>query len=385
MNIGIDKIGFSMPNRYLDIKDLAVARGIDPDKFTKGLLQSEMCVTSKEEDIVTLGARAAEEILTKEDKEKIDMIVLGTETGIDQSKAAAVFIHGLLKINPYARSVEIKEACYGATAALEFARNHILSKPDSYVLVIASDIAKYGIGAGGESTQGAGSVAMLIKKDPRLSILNIDNTYLTQDAMDFFRPNYSPYPFVEGKFSTELYLNCLELTWKRFLKENNKKIQDFSAFCFHIPYPKMALKGFKKILPETMDEKEKENYINNFEKSIFYSKKVGNIYTGSLFLGLLSLLENGNLKAGDNICLYSYGSGAVSEIFSMTLVENYKKVLRKDRINDFNNRTRLNVKEYEKIFFEKIKIDNEGNANINGNGEKFTLKEISSHKRIYNQ
>ena len=207
MNIGIDKIGFSMPNRYLDIKDLAVARGIDPDKFTKGLLQSEMCVTSKEEDIVTLGARAAEEILTNEDKEKIDMIVLGTETGIDQSKAAAVFIHGLLKINPYARSVEIKEACYGATAALEFARNHILSKPDSYVLVIASDIAKYGIGAGGESTQGAGSVAMLIKKDPRLSILNIDNTYLTQDAMDFFRPNYSPYPFVEGKFSTQLYLN----------------------------------------------------------------------------------------------------------------------------------------------------------------------------------
>ena len=213
----------------------------------------------------------------------------------------------------------------------------------------------------------------------------MDNTYLTQDAMDFFRPNYSPYPFVEGKFSTQLYLNCLELTWERFLKENNKKIQDFSAFCFHIPYPKMALKGFRKILPETMDEKEKENYINNFEKSIFYSKKVGNIYTGSLFLGLLSLLENGNLKAGDNICLYSYGSGAVSEIFSMTLVENYKKVLRKDRINDFNNRTRLNVKEYEKIFFETIEIDNEGNANINGNGGKFTLKEISSHKRIYNQ
>ena len=91
MNIGIDKIGFSMPNRYLDIKDLAVARGIDPDKFTKGLLQSEMCVTSKEEDIVTLGARAAEEILTKEDKEKIDMIVLGTETGIDQSKACLLY------------------------------------------------------------------------------------------------------------------------------------------------------------------------------------------------------------------------------------------------------------------------------------------------------
>ncbi len=52
------------------------------------------------------------------------------------------------------------------------------------------------------------------------------------------------------------------------------------------------------------------------------SQKVGNIYTGSLFLGLLSLLENSDsLKAGDKIALYSYGSGAVSEFFSVELVE----------------------------------------------------------------
>ena len=34
MKIGIDKIGFAMPNYYLDIRDLAAARGIEPDKFT---------------------------------------------------------------------------------------------------------------------------------------------------------------------------------------------------------------------------------------------------------------------------------------------------------------------------------------------------------------
>ena len=41
MKIGIDKIGFAMPKYYLDIRDLATARGIEPDKFTKGLLQLE--------------------------------------------------------------------------------------------------------------------------------------------------------------------------------------------------------------------------------------------------------------------------------------------------------------------------------------------------------
>lgn len=71
MKIGIDKIGFAMPNYYLDIRDLAAARGIEPDKFTKGLLQLEMSIPPVSQDIVTLGAQAAYEILDKDDLEKL--------------------------------------------------------------------------------------------------------------------------------------------------------------------------------------------------------------------------------------------------------------------------------------------------------------------------
>ena len=53
------------------------------------------------------------------------MVIVATESGIDQSKAAAVFVHGLLGIQPFARSFEIKEACYGATAALHYAKLHV--------------------------------------------------------------------------------------------------------------------------------------------------------------------------------------------------------------------------------------------------------------------
>ncbi len=74
------------------------------------------------------------------------MVILATESGIDQSKAAAVFVHGLLDIQPFARSFEMKEACYAATAALDYAKLHVEKFPQSKVLVIASDIAKYGIG-----------------------------------------------------------------------------------------------------------------------------------------------------------------------------------------------------------------------------------------------
>ena len=110
MKIGIDKIGFAMPNYYLDIRDLAAARGIEPDKFTKGLLQLEMSIPPVSQDIVTLGAQAAYEILDKDDLEKIDMIIVGTESGIDQSKASAVFIHGNTELNHLVNRHKVQEA-----------------------------------------------------------------------------------------------------------------------------------------------------------------------------------------------------------------------------------------------------------------------------------
>lgn len=82
----------------------------------------------------------------------------------------------------------MKEACYATTAGLALARDHVLLNPDTKVLVIASDIAKYGLNTGGEPTQGAGSVAMLITADPKILALNNDNVALTQDIYDFWRP-----------------------------------------------------------------------------------------------------------------------------------------------------------------------------------------------------
>ena len=196
MTIGIDKIGFATSNYVLKLNDLAAARGTDPDKLSKGLLLKELSIAPLTEDIVTLGAAAAEPILTAEDKEKIDMVIVATESGIDQSKAAAVFVHGLLGIQPFARSFEIKEACYGATAALDYAKLHIEKHPDSKVLVLASDIAKYGIHTPGEPTQGAGAISMLISSNPRILAFNDDNVAQTRDVMDFWRPNYSTTPYV---------------------------------------------------------------------------------------------------------------------------------------------------------------------------------------------
>ena len=383
MKIGIDQIGFATSNYVLKLDYLAEERGIDPNKLSKGLLMKEISIAPLTEDIVTLGAAAAEQILTAEDKKVIDMVIVATESSIDQSKAASVFIHGLLGIQPFARSFEIKEACYGATAALDYAKLHIRQYPESKVLVIASDIAKYGAETPGEPTQGA--VAMLISQNPRILEFNEDNVAQTRDIMDFWRPNYSTTPYVNGVYSTQQYLDCLKTTWNEYQKRHGLALGDFAAVCFHLPYPKLALKGLNKIMDQSLSQEEQRKLQENFDKSILYSQKVGNIYTGSLFLGLLSLLENSeNLKAGDKIALFSYGSGAVAEIFSANLVEGYEKQLTIHRLEQLNQRQELTVAAYEELFFAEAQLDENGSAVFSDYDDQiYALVQIDQHQRKY--
>ena len=385
MTIGIDKIGFATSPYVLRLKDLAAARDTDPEKLSKGLLLKEQSVAPITEDIVTLAATAADDILTDEDKEAIDMVILATESGIDQSKAAAVFVHDLLDIQPFARSFEMKEACYAATAALDYAKLHVEKFPQSKVLVIASDIAKYGIGTPGEPTQGAGAVAMLISHNPRILSFNDDNVAQTRDVMDFWRPNYATTPFVNGIYSTQQYLDSLKTTWAEYQKRTGLALTDFAAICFHLPYPKLALKGLKKILDKSVSEEKKDQLQYNFDQSILYSQRVGNIYTGSLFLGLLSLLENQpQLKAGDRIALFSYGSGAVSEIFSANLVPGFEQLLDHKRMEKLDQRTVLSVADYERLFYEEVDLDPSGNQVFEpATHQTFALTEIKEHQRTY--
>ena len=58
-----------------------------------------------------------------------------------------------------------------------------------------------------------------------------------------------------------------------------------------------------------------EELMEQFERGIVYNRRVGNLYTGSLYLSLISLLENSDkLSAGQRIGLFSYGSGTVAEL-----------------------------------------------------------------------
>ncbi|MBS4750574.1 hydroxymethylglutaryl-CoA synthase [Carnobacteriaceae bacterium zg-ZUI78] len=384
MKIGIDKIGFYAPSMYLDMVDLANARGVEPEKFTIGLGQEEMAVPPLYEDAVTMAANAALSILEDIDKEKIDLILVGTESGIDNSKSIAVYMHSLVGLSSCVRAVELKQACYGATMALQLAKGHILQNPESKVLVIATDIAKYGLNTPGEATQGAGAVAMLVSKNPRIAILNQENTYLTEDIMDFWRPVYSSTAFADGKFSTEKYLYFFETIFKEYCEKTKETVADFKAICFHQPFTKLGLKALKLVL-DGIEEDKKEALLALYNSSKTYNKRIGNIYTGSLYLGLLSLLEQNNtLYAGDKIGLFSYGSGAVGEFFTITLVKDFENYLYTDKhIALLENRQRLTINEYEAIFSTSLPEEDATYYIENVPNDRVVLCGKQDHKRIY--
>ncbi|MSE22165.1 hydroxymethylglutaryl-CoA synthase, partial [Lactobacillus parabuchneri] len=64
MNVGIDKIGFFTSDYYIDMVDLAHARGDDPNKYLKGIGQQQQAVIPPTQDVVTLAANAADQILS---------------------------------------------------------------------------------------------------------------------------------------------------------------------------------------------------------------------------------------------------------------------------------------------------------------------------------
>ena len=383
MDIGIDKINFFTSNLYVDMTELAITRNEDPDKYLIGIGQSKMAVIPPTQDIVTMGANAAESMLTDEDKEDIDLVIVGTESGIDNSKSAAAYIADLLGLRDDIRTFEIKQACYGATAALQMAKAQVALNPDSKALIIGADIAKYGLNTPGEVTQGGGAVAMLVSANPKLLSFEGGSTYLSRNIMDFWRPLGHSEALVDGKYSSNVYLDFFNNVYSNYKDKTGFTIDNFEALLFHLPYTKMGLKALREAQKDA-DAKVSAKLTHRFEDSRLYNRQVGNLYTGSLYLSLLSLLENNDdLKSGDRLGLFSYGSGAQGEFFAMLLRKDYRKYLMNTTNEFLQKRTRISVEEYEKIYLRSLHYENNSELDLDMDDAQFLLTGIKENQRQY--
>jgi len=415
MKIGIDAIAFDVAKIHLPIKTLANERNIDPEKLEKGLGLLQMTLPDNHQDTVVFGANALTKLI--EDHQinlsEIGRIYVGTESGIDNSKPIASFLLALMEqkfgldILAECDVVDFTFACIGGVDALQNCMDFVRLNPNKKAIVVTTDIAKYDLNSTGEYTQGAGALAMLVTSNPR--IIAFDNLWATntKGVFDFFKPYrklaksaitqsntnepwfdnleatieiHKDQPVFDGQYSNQCYMDRTRNAYFSFkkLKETSASLYStWESIIMHLPY---AFQG-RRMLPEiyTLDTDaatqkvdfsaaDYQNKIKEVSKSEIYQKFVaeklqpaerassliGNLYAGSIFMGLLSTLahfyETKTEISGKTFGFLAYGSGSKSKVFEGTVQSDWTSAMFRVRLFEtLNDSQEIDFNTYEKL------------------------------------
>lgn len=383
--IGIHDLALATSHYSLPLEDLADHHGVDPAKYHVGIGQHTMSVLAPDEDIVTMAADATSRLVARNGTDGIRTLLFATESGIDQSKSAGVYVHELAGLPSHMRVVELKQACYSATAALQFAIGLIARDPRQKVLVVASDVARYDLGSSGESTQGAAAAAMLVQANPGLLTVDPPAGVYTADVMDFWRPNYRSTALVDGKGSIRAYLSAIAGAWDDYRAQGGADFDDFAAICYHQPFTKMAHKAHRHLAQQEGQARSAAETAEFLSETMHYNRLIGNSYTASVYVGLASLLEthDGDLTAA-RVGLASYGSGSVAEFFGGTVQPGYRDQLRgHEHAAMLERRVRLDHTSYEVLHKTTLPEDGSSYRTPRETTAPFRFAGLDGHQRLY--
>ena len=423
MGFGIEAASYYVPSLYLDINDLAEKRGIETAKLKKGLGLHKMALPDVHEDAATFAAEALLKLLIdyQINPKDISRIYLGTESAIDAAKPTASYTMGMVEKvlekewgNRCFKNCDVVDmtfACIGAVDALHNSLDFVRVNPEKKAIVIASDYAKYELASSGEYTQGGGAVALLISAKPDL--VEIENHWgvSTESVFDFFKPRrhfskkdlqnapenfpekieiFTDEPVFDGQYSNQCYQDRIREAYQNYeeISGVNKPSENWKYLIFHLPYAFHGKRVFTEIyslenhLPySNIDEQravaKSEKYIqfinDKIEKSQRASSEIGNMYTASIFMALLSALqtsfnENENLE-GQEIGFVAYGSGSKSKVFAGKISENWKNIAAKwNLFESLNHRKAVDFETYEKL--HRKQLQNSVNEDYKGFGLK---------------
>ena len=293
----------------------------------------------------------------------IGRVEVASETILDHSKAIKTHLMTLFEEsgNTDVEGIDSMNACYAGTNALFNSHAWVESSAwdGRYALVVSADIAEYSEG-NARPTGGCGAVVMLVGPDAPLVIEPSRASHM-ENAWDFYKPHLtSPYPVVDGKFSNSCYLRALDICFERFAAKYQQRtgskfsvINDADHVLFHAPYNKLVQKSFARLIynesllhpenealaslkpfAEVPKEKSYEDvplekaavaaskqwYVSKVSPAITIPQMLGNMYTASLYAGLMSLITNEKSQlAGKRLLMFSYGSGLAASMFSIRI------------------------------------------------------------------
>lgn len=358
MKIGIDRLTVYPGRLWVDALALAQARGRDREQVREQVMIERRTVVPVHEDAVTLAVNAANSILTPEDRAQIELVIVGTESSVDFGKALSTWVHHFCGLRPECRTFEVKNACYGGTAALDMAASWIASgvRPGKKALVISADFMRRCTRDEHDMVGGGCAVAMIVSQDPRLVELELEHAgYWTHEITDAFRPTVR-HELVDSETSLYAYLDALEGAYESF--EARAPALDFDAdvkrHIYHAPFPGMTLQAHRTLLRcrgITDPEAIARSFDQKVRGGLYFGQRLGTAYGASTFLSLLGHLQTGeDLRAGDRLSVFAYGSGCQGEFYTARLGAGACDAVRSlDLDRALAERRQISLEEFERI------------------------------------
>lgn len=367
--VGIEAMNVFAGTACLDVAKLAAHRKLDTTRF-ENLLMKQKTVPLPYEDPITFGVNAAKPLidaLSREERDRVEMVVSCTESSFDFSKSMSTYYHNLLGLNRNCRLFEVKNACYSGVVGLQTAINFILSRvsPGAKALVIASDISRFMTVEGGaglsddmsffEPSSGAGAVAMLVSELPHVFQIDVGaNGYYGYEVMDTCRPA----PDSEAgnaDLSLLSYLDCCEKAFLEYQKrvEGADFVRSFSYLAMHTPFGGMikgAHRNMMRKLVKASGPQIEEDFERRVVPGLTYCQRVGNVMGATTMLSLASTIEHGDFSTPRRVACFSYGSGCCSEFFSGIVRQEGQQRLRSRGIKaQLDRRYELSMREYDDL------------------------------------
>ncbi|CAM5331082.1 Polyketide biosynthesis 3-hydroxy-3-methylglutaryl-ACP synthase PksG [Streptomyces avidinii] len=359
--VGIQALNAYCGTVSLDIQALFEARGFDPARLSNVLMRSKTVALSCE-DAVTYAVNAALPLvasLSAKERDSIELLAVGTESGVDHSKSIAAWTHKLLGLNPSCRLVELKQACGSGVAGLHLAAGSVAvsARSDARALVIGTDVPWLIRDTYIEPSQGAGAVAALIGSEPELAVLSPGVSGLHSfDVGDFLRPRPDVHLW-DIDLSVMCFIECLREAYADYARRSGSTdfLADFDQLAMHTPFPGMV-KGAHRALLRTLGSMSPAQIDDDFARrigpSLHYPSQVGNIYAATALLALASTCDHEETGSGEPVRVgwFAYGSGCSSEFTQVLLQPGATEILRARKIGPrLAARTRVGVPQYDAL------------------------------------
>jgi 3-hydroxy-3-methylglutaryl CoA synthase len=357
--VGIERIAAYPCTLALDMRALAEARDHDPAHPLGELWVTSRSLNPVWEDPVTMAVNAALQVVTPEDREDIELVIVGSESSPDFGKPMSTYVQRWCQITPNCRNFEAKHACYGGTSGLMMAAHWIASgaSPGKKALVVTSDQSRMHLGQPWEYVLGAAATAMLVSATPDVLELELDKTgYWTSEIFDTYRPTSMK---EVGHADTSLYgyLEALEGSYDHFLRKVGPIDYDtyFKKHVYHVPFGGMTFRAHRALLRRWRDDMgvkaAREHFERKSKPALKYNGQFGGTYTSATFIALMGLIDSfDDLREGDRVSMFSYGSGSCSEFYSSKIGPRaHERVAASQLQAGLDARQQLSVPEYEAL------------------------------------